>query len=421
MPQNKVIRVVVASPGDVGPERNALEDIVHEINHSIAPACGIHFHLSRWETDTFPGVHMKGPQGLVDSRLKIEDCDLLIGIFWKRFGTPVPNAGSGTEHEIRTAIAEWRKKRKPDIMLYFNQKPYTLSSQAEGLQWSEVLGFKNALPREALWWEYAGKLDFERRVRHHLLQYLGTLIDARPKQGPTESEQTPSSLDIGEPAFTSSQPDGNRPRAISARRPLHFIWLVDCSPRLAAEAKLQGFNTAFREIIPRIAHLAYSNPGAQVLVSCISYARGANWHITPTQIEEFKWVDLETESSLDTGCSDLGCSDLGAALKLASQAIKPSAIGTRILSPIIVLCSATPPTDDYEAGLRALLEVPAGRMSVRLAVRIGNSSASDVLDRFIGNPDLKPLPPDHMDSVLRYMRWAGSISDLSVLGENAIW
>ena len=41
-----------------------------------------------WETDAHPRLHPEGPQGLIDDILHPEDCDLLIGIFWKRFGTP---------------------------------------------------------------------------------------------------------------------------------------------------------------------------------------------------------------------------------------------------------------------------------------------------------------------------------------------
>jgi hypothetical protein len=46
---------------------------------------------------------LEGPQGLIDERMKIDEADVVIGIFWKRFGTPTSNAASGTEHELRRA------------------------------------------------------------------------------------------------------------------------------------------------------------------------------------------------------------------------------------------------------------------------------------------------------------------------------
>lgn len=93
---------MVASPSDVQAERDALPAIVEELNRSIAADRGLRLELSRWE-NAYPGFHSEGPQGLIDPILHIEDCDLLIGIFWKRFGTQVKDAKSGTEHEFKLA------------------------------------------------------------------------------------------------------------------------------------------------------------------------------------------------------------------------------------------------------------------------------------------------------------------------------
>src|SRR6266542_3867643 len=73
--------------------------------------------------------------GWGESLLGIEDCDVLIGIFWKRFGTPVPDAGSGTEHEFRKAYEAWQRQQRPAIMMYFNQKPWTPSTTEETTEW----------------------------------------------------------------------------------------------------------------------------------------------------------------------------------------------------------------------------------------------------------------------------------------------
>ena len=67
----------------------------------------------RWETDAYPGFHPEGPQGLIDAILRIEDCDILIGIFWKRFGTPVSDACSGTAHEFQRAYEAWQEHQRP--------------------------------------------------------------------------------------------------------------------------------------------------------------------------------------------------------------------------------------------------------------------------------------------------------------------
>ena len=172
MPQVQILRIVVASPGDVQAERNALSTVVEELNHGIARDRGVRLELARWETDAYPGFHPEGPQGLIDPILRIETCDILIGIFWKRFGTPVTDAQSGTEHEFRLGYEAWKQTRRPHIMVYFNQRAYTPKTREETDQWGQVLDFQRNFPKEGLWWPYRGRAQFERLVRNHLTQFL---------------------------------------------------------------------------------------------------------------------------------------------------------------------------------------------------------------------------------------------------------
>jgi hypothetical protein len=163
MPQGetiKLLRVVVASPSDVQAERNALPAVVEELNRSIAAERNLRLEITRWEQDAYAGFHIDGPQGLIDAILRIADCDIFIGIFWKRFGTPTKDAKSGTEHEFRRAYEAWQQKGRPQIMMYFNQRPYTPKSREETDQWGQVLDFQKNFPNEGLWWPYKGRARF---------------------------------------------------------------------------------------------------------------------------------------------------------------------------------------------------------------------------------------------------------------------
>jgi len=172
MKQVRVLKIVVASPGDVQAERDAIPAIVEELNKGIADECSVRLEVYRWETDAYPGFHPEGPQGQIDRGLRIEDCDLLIGIFWKRFGTPVHDAQSGTEHEIRLALESCEKMGRPQLMIYFNQAPHEPQSPAEKDQWQQVLDFKQSLSQKVLWWDYNGKDEFPNLVRQHLTQFI---------------------------------------------------------------------------------------------------------------------------------------------------------------------------------------------------------------------------------------------------------
>src|SRR5271167_4917978 len=138
----QVLRVVVASPGDVQAERDRVSVVFDEINKSLAADRGVRLEAVRWETDAYPGFHLDGPQGLIDPILRIEDCDLLVGIFWKRFGTPTDDGKTGAEHEFEVAYETWKKHGHPQVMVYFNQKPYTPQSKEETDQWGQVLEFR---------------------------------------------------------------------------------------------------------------------------------------------------------------------------------------------------------------------------------------------------------------------------------------
>jgi hypothetical protein len=55
--QVRVLRVVVASPGDVQSERDSLPEVIDELNKSTAADRGLRLELIRWQTDAYPGFH----------------------------------------------------------------------------------------------------------------------------------------------------------------------------------------------------------------------------------------------------------------------------------------------------------------------------------------------------------------------------
>src|SRR5688572_29677201 len=120
----RILRVVVASPGDVPAERALVVRIADDLNKVVAADRGLRLEVARWETDAFPAMDPGGAQPVVDRALDIPNADLLVGIFWKRFGTPTADAASGTEHEIRLACEARERRGRPEVMLYFNQRAY---------------------------------------------------------------------------------------------------------------------------------------------------------------------------------------------------------------------------------------------------------------------------------------------------------
>jgi len=180
---------VLASPGDVQTERDVLPAVIEELNQGVAQDRKLRLELVRWETDAYPGFHPEGPQGLIDPILRIDACDVLIGIFWKRFGTPTQDAQSGTEHEFLTAYRAWKGGGRPHIMIYFNRAPYAPKSRQEIEQWGKVLDFQERFPKEGLWWPYIGVQEFEPLVRKHLARFLRQYQPLQPSEQSSPDHQ----------------------------------------------------------------------------------------------------------------------------------------------------------------------------------------------------------------------------------------
>ncbi len=190
-----------------------------------------------------------------------------------------------------------------------------------------------------------------------------------------------------------------RPGGELAARPLHFVWLADCSGSMQVDGKIQALNNAIREAIPHMQRVADENPNADVLVRAIKFSNGAQWHVSqPTPVQDFKWDDLQAD----------GVTDMGKAFEMVADQLKIPPMTDRALPPVLVLISDGEPTDDYRSGLDSLLAEAWGKKAVRIAIAIGDDADLDVLQKFIGHPELKPLRANNAETLVNYIRWAST-------------
>ena len=192
-----------------------------------------------------------------------------------------------------------------------------------------------------------------------------------------------------------------RPGGGLAGRPLHFIWIADCSGSMQADGKIQALNNAIREAIPHLRDLADRNPHAQILVRALAFSSGTRWHVPdPVPVEKLIWQDLHA----------YGYTDLGAALTEVASVLRQPPMEPRSLPPALVLVSDGEPTDDFEAGIQALMAEPWGAKAVRLAIGIGRDADTDVLQRFIGRPEIRPVTAAHPEQLVQLVRWASTVA-----------
>ena len=115
------IKCFIASPGDTAEERQACENVFEEINHGLGRSLGFRIVPLRWEKDVYPSVGEYGQQ-VINQQLE-DDYDLFIGIMKNRFGTPTPQAGSGTEEEFNIAYERFQNGEVGNIFFYFGIFP----------------------------------------------------------------------------------------------------------------------------------------------------------------------------------------------------------------------------------------------------------------------------------------------------------
>lgn len=190
-----------------------------------------------------------------------------------------------------------------------------------------------------------------------------------------------------------------RPGGSLAKRPLQFIWILDCSGSMHGK-KIESLNLAVKESIKPMQDVADENPNAEVLVRVVKFADGAQWHVSqPTEIHNFKWTDLNAD----------GVTDLGRALSMVADALKVENMPARGLPPVLILTSDGQPTDDFDRGLKQLMDQPWGKKSVRIAVAIGEDADLDVLQKFIGNHEVKPLVASNVQDLVKKIKWASTV------------
>jgi hypothetical protein len=190
----RVYRILIASPSDVEEERDIAVKVIQEWNDLYSYSRKVALLPLRWETHTAPEYGTR-PQEVIN-RAIVDECDLLVGIFWTRIGSPTGAADSGTLEEIERV----GKAGKP-IMLYFSRVEID-PEKIEVEQIEKLKQFKDKSYPKGLIENYRKIIEFRDKFAKQLE------LKIRDIQRSDASGATPLSLEFlsieqGEPIGTS--------------------------------------------------------------------------------------------------------------------------------------------------------------------------------------------------------------------------
>ena len=86
--------LLISCPGDVEKFKDVIEEAVEKFNRLFGRTNSVLVNAKYWKSDSYSQMGDR-PQNILNRQL-VNKCDMLIAVFWTKFGTPTDRYGSGT-------------------------------------------------------------------------------------------------------------------------------------------------------------------------------------------------------------------------------------------------------------------------------------------------------------------------------------
>lgn len=231
-----VFHVLIASPSDVPAERQAIADALHDWNALNSQVTGYVLLPVKWESHSAPAMGDR-PQAIINNQV-VRNCDMLIGAFWTRVGSPTGVEESGTVEEIK-----WFLKQKKPVMLYYSKQPVDLDS-IDTQQLEKLKEFKKSIRDKGIQDQYSSIDDLRQKISRHLTivmrdMSVNPVVDARVVRAAKESTREEE----------TNSPPVSAPRTVKTPDPKAGIWLEDYTEKaLVVRGDTKEFADALRDI-----------------------------------------------------------------------------------------------------------------------------------------------------------------------------
>ncbi len=174
-------RVLIASPSDLVEERQAVTEAINDWNVQHAAAELVTLLPVKWETQAMPQSGIR-PQDAVNRQL-VQECDILVGMFWTKIGTNTGVAESGTVEEIDQFV----EAGKP-ALLYFSNRPLD-PNKIDMKQHKKLKKFKDVTHTKALTGNFGGIEELKHTLTRDLLRQVRELKAEKPPGHDDELDQ----------------------------------------------------------------------------------------------------------------------------------------------------------------------------------------------------------------------------------------
>lgn len=184
------LRIFVSSPGDVAEERALAGRVFRRLASEFAEVASLELIL--WEHEP-----LFAHTGFQEQILRPSQCDLVVSILWARLGTRLPAdfvqeqgrpPPTGTEFEVRDALAAYEKFGRPNLLIYRKRAPPHVdmaSPDAEERfrQYKQLTEFVRAAFYDAqgavlvAHHSFSDGADFERKLAEHARKWLARELE----------------------------------------------------------------------------------------------------------------------------------------------------------------------------------------------------------------------------------------------------
>ena len=163
-----VYDMLISCPSDVSQYVELLQKQVNKFNNYFGRMNDVIVRCRYWMEDTSSEIG-EHPQEVINKNI-VDTSDMIVAVFWTRFGTATERYGSGTEEEIERML-----KMKKQVFLYFLDKPVS-PAKFNPEQYLKLQQFMEKHKNEGIYFIVPDENALSIKLRENMELYFDSII-----------------------------------------------------------------------------------------------------------------------------------------------------------------------------------------------------------------------------------------------------